>query len=235
MSQRFAVFDIDGTIFRWQLYHELFDEFYRREIITPNAAAPVFAAREKWQHRKGSYRAYEDALSSVLEENIVGVPLKTVEDAAEAIIASNGDRIYRYTTDLIATLRKKDYLILAISGSQEQLVKRFATLHNIDVSYGSRFIVEDGIIIKRESALYGHKAEILRELVSKHGLDWTDSYAIGDTQSDADMLRLVEHPIAFNPDRGLYDIAHKEGWPIVVERKDIIYELTHDGKSFILA
>ncbi len=32
MSQPFAVFDIDGTIIRWQLYHALADELAKENI-----------------------------------------------------------------------------------------------------------------------------------------------------------------------------------------------------------
>ena len=37
--KQFAVFDIDGTIFRWQLYHELFDALVDERIITPEAVS----------------------------------------------------------------------------------------------------------------------------------------------------------------------------------------------------
>jgi phosphoserine phosphatase len=39
------------------------------------------------------------------------------------------------------------------------------------------------------------------------------------------MLEAVENPIAFNPNQTLYNHAKKRGWEIVVERKDVIYEL----------
>ena len=39
------------------------------------------------------------------------------------------------------------------------------------------------------------------------------------------MLEAVKHPIAFNPDQKLYDIAVKQGWQIVIERKNVIYTL----------
>jgi phosphoserine phosphatase len=38
-------------------------------------------------------------------------------------------------------------------------------------------------------------------------------------------LELVRTPIAFNPNRSLFEVARRRGWPIVVERKDVIYNL----------
>jgi phosphoserine phosphatase len=43
------------------------------------------------------------------------------------------------------------------------------------------------------------------------------------------MLELVQRPIAFNPERELAKIAMKRGWPIVVERKNVVYKLSADS------
>ena len=57
------------------------------------------------------------------------------------------------------------------------------------------------------------------------------SIAIGNGASDISMLELVETPIAFNPEKKLFDYAKDRGWKIVVERKNVIYELeTRSGK-----
>lgn len=57
-----------------------------------------------------------------------------------------------------------------------------------------------------------------------------DSYGVGDTASDISMLEIVDRPIAFNPNHQLYDHARKAGWRIVVERKDMVYDLTTGGE-----
>ncbi|OYX43389.1 hypothetical protein B7Y94_01615 [Candidatus Saccharibacteria bacterium 32-49-12] len=233
--QRFAVFDIDGTIFRWQLYHELFDELYNRNLISKDEAEPIFTARNSWRDRQATFTDYELALVGVMEKSIIGVKESALIEAADAIILSKGSQIYRYTTDLLDNLRRQGYIIMAISGSQEQIVERFARLYDITIVRGKRYDIEDGVIVGGGQAVYGHKAEILQELVNEHGLDWTDSYAVGDTSSDADMMELVANPIAFNPDRALYERARKEGWKIVVERKNIAYELEANGNTFVLA
>jgi phosphoserine phosphatase len=51
------------------------------------------------------------------------------------------------------------------------------------------------------------------------------SYGIGDTESDVKFLEVVENPIAFNPNENLRKIAEKKGWRIVVEKKDVVYEI----------
>jgi phosphoserine phosphatase len=45
------------------------------------------------------------------------------------------------------------------------------------------------------------------------------------------MLKLVENPTAFNPEKKLFDHAAKQGWKIAIERKNVSYELERaDGK-----
>lgn len=232
---RFAVFDIDGTIFRWQLYHEMFDELYRRGHFSEEAVKPIFAARDDWRDRKASFGDYELALVDTMETEIIGLAESVLIEAADTIISSQGNHVYRYTTELLGRLKEAGYTIMAISGSQQQVVDKFAALYGIEITYGRRHDIENGIITGRGPAVYGHKAEILKKLVAEHQLDWDDSYAIGDTGSDIDMLELVTHPIAFNPDQKLYQCAREEKWKIVVERKNIIYELSSDGNTFILA
>jgi phosphoserine phosphatase len=71
--------------------------------------------------------------------------------------------------------------------------------------------------------------------VEKYGATFAGSIAIGDSESDIAMLELVERPIAFNPSKGLFKEAQKQGWPVVLERKNMIYELENRGNEYVLA
>jgi phosphoserine phosphatase len=48
---------------------------------------------------------------------------------------------------------------------------------------------------------------------------------VGDTESDISILSAVGKPIAFNPNDKLAQHAKKKRWDIVVERKNVIYQL----------
>jgi phosphoserine phosphatase len=65
----------------------------------------------------------------------------------------------------------------------------------------------------------------MEEFVRDAGVSLEGSVGMGDTLSDVGFLELVRTPIAFNPNRGLFEVARQQGWPIVVERKDVIYNL----------
>lgn len=235
-NRPFAVFDIDGTIFRWQLYHELFDVFLDEKIITPEIAAPVLSARTAWRERAGSYDDYEQHLVVAVKEGIVGLEETRFNAVCDTILQSKGNHIYRYTLDLLNTLKKEGYVIIAISGSHQQLVDRFAKLHNIDIAIGRNHHIEEGKLTADAIKTIGLKGEILKDTVKKHALSWDNSYAVGDSSGDTPMLSLVTNPIAFNPDTHLKSEAIKNGWPIVIERKSISYRLERNSDGlYVLA
>jgi phosphoserine phosphatase len=74
----------------------------------------------------------------------------------------------------------------------------------------------------------------IKHIVEEHNLTLDDSYAIGDSMGDSTMLELVDNPIAFNPEKRLFEHAQEKGWKVVVERKNISYELELDGDEYRL-
>lgn len=231
MSKKFAVFDIDGTIFHWQFFHELFDELVEEKIIDAKIANPVLESRKKWRQAILSWREYEKQLVDALNEGIIGIDKLLLDEISDRIVNVKGKILYHYTRDLLQELQSQNYTTIVISGSQQSLVERFADAYNIDIAIGLDYEFSDNklIAIKRET--YGQKDLILKQIVADHKLEWEDSYAVGDTAGDADMLRLVDNPIAFNPDEKLLSIAKENGWKIVVERKSIpfVFEKNPDG------
>ncbi|HLG91141.1 MAG TPA: hypothetical protein VI336_03240, partial [Candidatus Saccharimonadales bacterium] len=62
MKNKFAVFDIDGTLIRWQLYHAIADAMVRLGYVAPFTYQVVKDARMEWKKRSGngSFRSYEE-------------------------------------------------------------------------------------------------------------------------------------------------------------------------------
>jgi phosphoserine phosphatase len=78
--------------------------------------------------------------------------------------------------------------------------------------------VIDGVYTGRADGPFTYregKAEALRELAAREGLDLSESDAYTDSESDLPMLRVVGHPVAVNPDAALQRIARGEGWRIM--------------------
>lgn len=58
------------------------------------------------------------------------------------------------------------------------------------------------------------KADAVRALAARRGLDLGASYAYGDSVNDVPILQAVGHPVAINPDRRLRRYARRVGWPV---------------------
>jgi HAD superfamily hydrolase (TIGR01490 family) len=234
-SKKFAVFDIDGTIFHWQFFHELFDELVEAGVINSAIAKPVLDDRKKWRDGLINWSSYELGLVTALNKGIVGIDKKLLEKISDQIVVSKGKVLYHYTRDLLKELQEKGYTTIVISGSQQTLVERFAKSYNIDIALGLDYEFADNKLVAIKREIYGQKSVLLKQVVKDHGLDWHDSYAVGDTSGDASMLDLVDHPIAFNPDAKLLEIAKQKGWKIVVERKSMAYVLEkNDDGLYVL-
>lgn len=238
MSQKFAVFDIDGTLIRWQLYHAVADELARRGHFGAIEYQAVKEARMTWKKREGedSFKQYEHALVNLVDQAIVGLQAAEVESACRSVINEYKDQVYRYTRDLIRNLKAKGYLLFAISASQQEIVGLIAQHYGFDDFAGSKYEIQNSHYTGEKDVLKSErKPEVLNGLVKKHGATMGGSIAVGDSESDIPMLEAVKQPIAFNPTKLLFEHARQKRWKIVVERKNVIYELERQDGSYLLA
>jgi phosphoserine phosphatase len=59
------------------------------------------------------------------------------------------------------------------------------------------------------------KAECLREVAAREGLDLAECTAYSDSHTDLPFLEAVGHPVAVNPDRALRRVAVERSWPVL--------------------
>jgi len=231
----FAAFDIDGTILRWQLYHAVADELAKQNKLDQVAYNKVRQARLQWKKRphQASYAEYETELIKFFETAIQGIDPTELHQASKNVVAVYKDQVYAYTRDLIVELKAKNYLLFAISASQDDIVKMLAGFYGFDDSAGSVYEIKDGAYTGSGRILKSElKPQILKGFVKKHGAKWEGSIAVGDSESDIPMLSTVEQPIAFNPTKELFEHAKQAGWQIVVERKNMVYNLELDHGKY---
>ncbi len=227
MEKRAAIFDIDGTIFRSSLLIELVDALIDRDIFPSNARREYEQEHKQWLERKGDYEKYIHAVVDVFMRRLKGVHYGDFKDAADDVVERQKHHTYRYTRDLIDTLNKDEYFLLAISHSPKAILEGFCKHLGFNKVYGKLYETggtgrfTGGII---DSHLIENKANIVRRAIEKEHLTLAGSVGVGDTESDIPFLEMVETPICFNPNKKLYRYAKLNRWKIVVERKDVIYE-----------
>jgi phosphoserine phosphatase len=56
---------------------------------------------------------------------------------------------------------------------------------------------------------------------------------VGDSEADIPMLSAVEYPICFNPNSKLFAHAKEQNWTVVVERKDVVYEMAGNAQPHL--
>ncbi len=228
MKRKVAVFDVDGTIFRSSLLIELVNELIHEGIFKPEAARVYEKAYEEWRNREGNYEDYIEGVVAALRHNLKGTAYKDLRRAAYKVVAREKSRTYRYTRDLVKELKAKKYYLLAISHSPKLVVEAFAKTLGFNKVYGMMYETDakqnfTGEVMFRD--LIYEKDKILTRAVAEEQLTLSGSVGVGDTESDVPFLKLVSKPICFNPNQKLFRAAKKNGWKVIVERKDVVYEI----------
>lgn len=236
ISRPFAVFDIDGTLIRWQLFHAIVHHLGQQGYILRHHHDAIRAARLRWKNRETAegFRAYEKVLVEVYAEVLTHIHPDDHRRIVDEVVSEYKDQTYVYTRDLVRKLKAEGYLLFAVSGSHEDAVGRVAQHHGFDAWVGARFDERDKSFTGDYYSPIFDKKAALQKLVEEHGATFENSYAVGDSGSDVVMLEMVENPIAFNPDARLCEIAKRHNWPIVIERKNVSYRLEYTGKGYSL-
>ena len=232
--KQLAIFDIDGTIFRSSLVVELFEKLVEKGIFPKSSIHKVRKSEDKWLNRQGHYDDYIWDVVRAYRKAMVGKEKTTVVAASKIVIAKQKHRTYRFTRDLLKSLRGK-YFTIAISGSPFEVVTEYNKFLKFDKIYATEYGTNEhgrytGKIL-HEPPLY--KKELILRYAGSHALSLKDSIGVGDTESDIGFLELVDKPICFNPNTVLAKAAKKRNWKVVIERKDLIVEFKPKSVKFI--
>lgn len=226
-GKKLAIFDIDGTIFRKNLHFELINELVWLKVFNQKVRRELLEAYTSWLEHRGTYEAYRKTLVELYNKNIKGCSIEDVKKASKIVVPFHKDRTYIFTENLIKRLKSDNYHIIAVSGSPIEIVEEFNKIKlDFDEAFGSTYETNNSIYTGVEGFTpVKNKGQLVKQYAFENNLTLEDSYGVGDTESDASFLELVKNPIAFNPNQNLKKIAEKNEWKIVVEKKDVIYEL----------
>ena len=222
------MFDIDGTVFRSSLLVELVNRLIEEGHFPARARQEFAREYQGWLNRENSYERFIDAVVHSFMMHIQGVHYSDFANVGDMVIAENQFHTYRYTRDLIIDLKRNGYFLLAISQSPKTVLEKFCKTLGFDKVYGRMYEIGPsdrftGKVI--EEHLIANKANIVKRAVEKEQLTFENSIGVGDTEGDISMLELVERPVCFNPNMQLYRHAKINDWQVIVERKDVIYDL----------
>jgi HAD superfamily hydrolase (TIGR01490 family) len=227
-KRKIAVFDIDGTIFRSSLLIECVEAMISAGLFPEEARELYEGMHRKWLDRKGTYERYIAAVVQAFRRHIAGVREADFIPIMRQMVRAQRHRVYRYTRDLVASLRRRGYYLIAVSHSPRYMVDDFARELGFDKIYGRLLgVTKSGRFTgrARHLSVISDKAKVLRRVIEKQGLTLVGSVGVGDSEADVGFLEMVETPICFNPNAALLRVAKRRGWKVVVERKDVVYEI----------
>lgn len=225
-SPRFAFIDLDGTLYRWSLYIDLIDQLMRFQRRMPAHLFESQTQRRAWEAQALNDDVYlSQHIHGWEERAIMGLSDTELTLAVNEVLRKPKSRAYIFTRELITVLKTCGYRVIALGGSPQVTVEALAKTWGFDEWYGSEYVKDPLRVYGRDQSkakkLDVEKEEIVRGLLEQGALR-DGSIAVGDTASDWTILKQVEHPIAFNPEQGLYLKARQTGVPVIWERKNVI-------------
>lgn len=123
--------------------------------------------------------------------------------------------VYQEALDLIELHRSEGRRIWVVSSSPEEIVRPLARHFGASGVIGTRAAVGPDGRYTGELEFYAYgasKADAIRELAARTGIDLTRSYAYTDSITDLPMLEAVGNPVPVNADKELRKIAEERGW-----------------------
>ncbi len=242
MSDIIAFFDIDGTIYREGLITETFKKMIKYEYINEtewfHEVRPAF---ESWDKRVGDYDTYLLKMIEVYKKTILDIKDDQIEYIAKKVVEQKGDRVYTYTRNMLKWHREQGHKVIAISGSPIELVREMSIRYGMDDYRGTIYSKKpdhtySGEVVPMWDSKSKKKA--ILEICERANVKLEDCYAYGDTMGDYTMLSMVGKPVAINPTRELLntlkqDEEIRKRIGIVVERKDVIYQLDINNLNLI--
>src|ERR671924_698903 len=125
--------------------------------------------------------------------------------------------VYAEALDLMELHRAEGRRIYIVSSSPEEVVRPLARHFGVSGVIATRAEVgPDGRYTgELEFYAYGErKADAVRAVAERAGLELQGSYAYSDSITDLPMLEAVGNPVAVNPDKDLRKLADQRGWRI---------------------
>jgi HAD superfamily hydrolase (TIGR01490 family) len=214
-----AFFDIDNTVVRGASVFYLAMGLARRKFFTSRDVAGFVKDQVRFrvsgaEHEGHMADATETALSFVRGHEVSEVVTIGREIFDESIAA----KVYPGTLALARAHLDAGQRVWLVSAAPVELATIIAKRLGLTGAMGTVSEIEHGVYTGRlvGTPLHGPaKAEAVRALAEREGLDLTRCAAYSDSANDIPMLSLVGDPCAVNPDATLRRHARDLGWRVV--------------------
>ena len=213
-----AFFDCDNTMIRGASIYFFGKGMAGRGLVTTGDLL-----RFGWQQLSFRVRGKEDlaAVAEAREKALSLVAGKRVADIVaygeEIYDELMAQRIWSGTRALAQQHLDAGQRVFLVTATPVELARIIARRLGLTGALGTVAEVADGRYTGRlvGEPLHGpSKAEAVRALAEREGLDLARCTAYSDSSNDLPMLSVVGHAVAVNPDAALREAARQQGWEV---------------------
>ncbi|HET9737241.1 MAG TPA: HAD-IB family hydrolase [Solirubrobacteraceae bacterium] len=212
-----AFFDLDRTLMAGSSAFQFGRAAYKAGLVSRRRLAADALENLRFSLR-GSTDKATDALRARISQLLEGVRVRDMQRLAPDVLAGVLPRLYPRMLDIAYEHQDAGRPIFICTAASQEIAELMAIVLTFDGAVGSVSEVVDGHYTGRAGGPFTYregKAEAIRELAEREGIDLAASWGYSDSESDLPMLRAVGHPVAVNPDAALARIAREEGWEIL--------------------
>jgi HAD superfamily hydrolase (TIGR01490 family) len=212
-----AFFDLDKTLMEGSSALHFGRAAYKAGMVSRRQLASDVWANLKFR-LNGSTDQGTDELRERILASIAGQRVVDLARMGPDVLAGILPLVYREVLAEAYAHQDAGRRVYIVTAASQELAEVLAHVLVLDGGLGMRSEVRDGVYTGKPAGPFTYregKAEAIRELAAREGIDLTESYAYSDSESDLPMMRTVGHPVAVNPDRALERVAREEGWRIM--------------------
>ena len=224
MSQKIAVFDVDGTLYGGNLGIEFLKVLIANNIFNPEVGKEIFGWYAKYKSGEVEKTIVVDEIYRLFAVGMTGVDQSISLQTAHETFEKVKINLFSFAPELLSTLISSGYKVILLSGSPVEMISELGKLLGLenDLIIGGELEVIDnkytGNIISYPGSADQKVSIIKRKIDELHlDIDWPNSFGMGDNERDIGILKLVGHPIAFTPNSVLSDIATQNNWQIATK------------------
>jgi HAD superfamily hydrolase (TIGR01490 family) len=213
-----AFFDVDNTLMRGASIYYFARGLAARKMFGPMDLAKV-AWGQAWYRMRGLENIdHIDAARQAALAFVAGHRVSDIVSLCEEIYDDTmASQIWEGTRELAQRHLEAGQRVWLVTASPVELADIIARRLGLTGALGTVAESIDRVYTGRlvGGLLHGEaKAEAVRALAVREGLDLPRCSAYSDSANDLPMLRLVGHPAAVNPDAELRAEARVNNWPV---------------------
>lgn len=219
-----AFFDLDKTIIAKSSVLAFGKPFYREGLLSKRAIVKSIYAQVVFMLVGADEAKMEKIRSAMLaltkgwnQKHIAEIVRETLDEVVSPII-------FAEALELFEQHHGAGRRVVIVSSAPIEVVEPLGGFLGANDVIATRARVDgDGNYTGDiEFYAYGpHKAEAIRALARRDGIDLDESFAYSDSITDLPMLEAVGHPTVVNADRDLARIAQERGWPVLEFKRPV--------------